>query len=144
MPDKTLVALKGNFPFKFVLDWYNYQSDHVNKLDVTQFSQPLYEETASFCEVIPYKCKNIISKSAKLTLYGNKLSVTSDNGVREFDFDSVLAVTVLGKNKLNIYHDSKIYQFKGNKRFNALKYVNIFNRYKNISKGDSNNAFLGL
>ena len=37
-----------------------------------------------------------------------------------------------------------VYQIKGNKRFNALKYVNICYRCKNILKGDENGEFLGL
>ena len=53
-------------------------------------------------------------------------------------------ITVLGKNKLNIYHDQKVYQLKGDKRFNALKYMNIFYRHKNIIGGNENGEFLGL
>ena len=39
---------------------------------------------------------------------------------------------------------NNIYQIKSDKRFNALKYVHIFNRYNNICKGDQNVKFLGL
>ena len=55
-----------------------------------------------------------------------------------------LLLYLISKNKLNIYHDKRVYQLKGSKRFNALKYVNIFYRYKNISKGEENGKFLGL
>ena len=61
-----------------------------------------------------------------------------------FPFDEVTAVSVLGRNKLNIYHNKKVYQLKSGKRFNALKYVNIYYRYKNVSKGDTDGKFLGL
>ena len=59
-------------------------------------------------------------------------------------FSEVNAAACLGKNKLNIYHGKMIYQFKGSKRFNALKYVNLCFRYKNIMRGDANDQFLGL
>jgi len=49
----------------------------------------------------------------------------------------------LGKNKLNIYYGDKLYQLKGSKRFNALKYLHFYYRYKNI-KEDNNDKFLGL
>ena len=52
-------------------------------------------------------------------------------------------VTVLGRNKINVYYQDKVYQIKGDKRMNALKYVNLFNRYKNIVGGASD-EFLGL
>ena len=55
-----------------------------------------------------------------------------------------LLLNLISKNKLNIYSNDKIYQLKGSKRFNALKYVNIFNHFKNTEKGDPHGKFLGL
>ena len=72
-------------------------------------------------------------------LYGDRITV--DDQV--FSFDETSAVVVLGKNKLNIYSGNEIYQLKGSKRFNALKYVNFFHRYQNIKAG-KNDEFLGL
>ena len=60
-----------------------------------------------------------------------------------FPFEKIEAIAVLGRNKLNVYFDSKVYQFKGDKRFNALKYVNLCHRYKNII-GGNDGKFLGL
>ena len=61
-----------------------------------------------------------------------------------FDFEHLTAVSVLGKNKLNIYFNGKVYQIKGDAHYCALKYVNLCYRYKNIVKGDENDKFLGL
>ena len=61
-----------------------------------------------------------------------------------FSFNDIGAVTVLGRNKLNIYRGEDIFQIKGGKRFNALKYVQIYHRYKNIRKGEPYAEFLGL
>ena len=36
------------------------------------------------------------------------------------------------------------FQLKPSKSFNAVKYVNIFHRYKNIRTGKENDEFLGL
>ena len=63
---------------------------------------------------------------------------------RVFTFEELLAVTVLGRNKLNIYFDDRVFQFKGGKRFNAVKYVHLFHRYKNLKRGNGNEQFLGL
>ena len=60
------------------------------------------------------------------------------------DFNDVSVVTVLGRNKVNVYHRDQVYQIKGDKRMNALKYVNIFYRTKYL-KGENDDAgFLGL
>ena len=61
-----------------------------------------------------------------------------------FPFADVTAVSILGKNKANIYYNKQVYQITGNERFNALKYVNMYYRYKNMTKGDGDGKFLGI
>lgn len=144
-PKKELVGVGFDFPYKYVLDWYNAQSDFTNSLDVNKHVDlPLFEDFVDFYEVIPYKSKNLITKGAKLSLYGNSVFLKGEDAETVFSFDEVSAITVLGKNKLDIYLGKKIYQIKGEKRFNALKYVHIYNRYKNVVRGDENVKFLGL
>ena len=144
--DKSLKGVGFDFPFPFVKQWYQHQESVINALDVLAHTEtPLYTDQANFSEVIVYKNKKPIAKDLTLELYGDKLVLTSKQGEkREFLFSETNAITILGKNKLNIYHGKHIYQLKGNKRFNALKYVNIFHRYKNITKGEEQSTFLGL
>ena len=52
--------------------------------------------------------------------------------------------STLGRNKVDIYHGDKIYQLKGGKELNAVKFVHFYNRYRNLIKGDNNVEFLGL
>lgn len=141
LPTKQLKGVGFDFPFEFVNDWYEYQSDFINNLDVTNLTDsPVYTDFARFSEVIVYKTKILSNENARVDLYGNKITV----GDMTFDFDKTSAVTILGRNKVNIYFDSKVYQLKGDKHFNGLKYVNIFYRYKNIVGGKANVKFLGL
>ena len=138
---KELFGEDFDFPFSFVSEWYDHQSDYINSLDTRKLTKTaIYTDTADLYEVIPYKKKVLIEKGVKLSLYGDRLLV----GDCVYGFGSVSAITVLGRNKLNMYFDGKIYQFKSDKRFCALKYVQIFNRHKNILKGDENATFLGL
>lgn len=135
-----------DLPFSFVGEWYDYQKEYINQLDVTSLSEEaIYKENISLYEVLVYKKKTLIKKHTAISLYGNRIVINkSDSDIFEFDFDKISAVTILGKNKLNVYADGKVYQIKGGKRFNALKYVHIYNRYKNISRGDADGKFLGL
>ncbi|MBR6754956.1 MAG: 1-acyl-sn-glycerol-3-phosphate acyltransferase [Clostridia bacterium] len=144
--DKSLKGVDFEFPFNFVTEWYEYQKDFVNSLDVTKnCNTPLYKDTANLSEVIVYKEKLLLRENCPINLYGDRIIIDEDGENRlEFPFSEVSAVSVLGRNKLNIYHNQKVYQIKGNKRFNALKYVNICYRFKNILKGDENGEFLGL
>lgn len=139
--DKTLTGKDGQWPFRFVNDWYEYQQAYINDLDVLQHTQaPLYRDTARLSEVVVYKKKLLLHKAAQVELYGDRLVL----GDMVLPFGELETVTVLGKNKLNIYHGKRLYQLKGGKRFNALKYVHIFYRHRNIIRGDSDGKFLGI
>lgn len=144
--NKQLQGVGFDFPFPFVAQWYDYQEEFICGMDVTtQVDQPLFEDTARLSEVIVYKHKELLRKQASIRLYGDRVVI--DEGTAQelvFPFSEADAVTVLGRNKLNIYHNKHVYQFKGSKRFNALKYVHIYNRYCNIARGESDNKFLGL
>ena len=142
LPTKELKCITSDFPFRFVGDWYDYQSDFVNKLDVTQLTeQPVFTDKADISEVIVYQNKVPYRKNSTIRLYGDKVIIDDDMII---NFDDADLITVLGKNKLNIYWQDKIYQLKGDEHFNALKYVNFYHRYKNIKEGNSDGKFLGL
>ena len=146
LPTTELKGVGCEFPFAFVNDWYEYQCNFINHLDVNAYNQtPMYEDTVRLTEVIPFKNKVLLGENTQVKLYGNRIEMQAENGeVLTYPFDKVSAVTVLGKNKVNVYMDKRIYQMKGNERFNALRYVNTYYRYKNIQKGDANDKFLGL
>ena len=130
-----------NLPYRFVNDWYEAQKKFINSWDPTAHTaSPLYEEKADLYEVIVYKKKALLQKDAPVILYGDRLIL---NG-QELSFKEISTITVLGRNKLNIYYNGRIFQLKSGKRFNALKYVQIFHRYKNVLKGDEYGEFLGL
>lgn len=138
--NKQLKSKSASFSFRYVADWYDYQKDYINGLDVTAFTaDPLYSENVSIYEVELYKRKHLLTKNAQISLYGDRICIDGTC----YPFDSLSHITVLGKNKLNIYSDGKVYQLKGSKRFNALKYVHFFYRYNNI-KGAKDDKFLGL
>ena len=84
-------------------------------------------------------------EEAAISLYGDRIVI--DEGKEDelrLPFAELSTVTVLGKNKLNLYHGESIYQLKGDERFNALKYVHICARSKNSARGDMDDKFLGL
>ena len=141
LPTKELQGIGFESPFRFVNDWYEYQKDFVNRFDPTAYTEtPLYEDHAKVSEVIVYQRKEVLMEDAPVRLFGNRIEL----GDLVLPFEEISTVTVLGKNKLNIYHTEKLYQLKSDKRFNALKYVNLFYRSKNIMRGEPDGKFLGL
>lgn len=144
--DKKLRAVNGDFPFDYVTEWYDYQTQYVAALDVMQYTkEPMYRETSSVSEVIVNKRKVRFYDAAEVALYGDRIVINA-NTDREmtFSFDVVSVISVLGRNKLNIYYGNKVYQLKAGKRFNALKYMNVFFRYKSIQRGDEKTTYLGI
>ncbi len=129
-------------PYKNVSEWYDAQKDYVNSIDTRDYIDNfIFSDEVDIFEVIINKRKKKLRRKANLFLYGDRMDIDSDWVI---PFSEVTAAAVLGRNKLNIYHDKHVYQFKGSKRFNALKYVNLCYRHKNILKGDSDGKFLGL
>ena len=141
LPTKELEGVGFAFPHRFVADWYDWQNEYIRNTDLSQLTKsPVYEETVQVRRVHVYQYKELLQKDATVRLYGDR--ITLDN--REFLFEELDAVVVLGKNKVNLYHGKEVLQLKGCKRFNALKYVNFFHKYKNWKEGNENGQFLGL
>ena len=141
LPTKELEGVDSKFPYRFLADWYDYQCSFINKLDTAQYHEtPMFEDTAQLWEIYVNKGRTRLTESSAIALYGNRITI---DGV-DYNFDDMSAVTVLGKNKVNIYHGKKLYQLQGDVHFNGLKYVNIYNRHKNIAKGNEHDKFLGL
>ena len=145
LPTKELSCKDGSFAYRFVNDWYEAQNDFINRTDTASLTESaVWTDSASFFEVIPYKKKRTITEDGRVELYGDRITVYYADTHETFHFDECSAVTVLGRNKVNVYYADKIYQLKGGKELNALKFVHFFNRYKNIKKGDTSVKFLGI
>lgn len=139
LPNQRLEGVGCDFPFADMAQWYGYQCNYVNRLDtLSHLETPLYRDAVTLFRVEPYKRKELLEENANLLLYGNRLQA----GEKTLFFDDIRVITVLGKNKLNIYHADALYQIKGDARFNAVKYMNIFFRNRNQNAGEGD--FLGI
>lgn len=145
LPTKELQGVGFDFPFRFTTEWYEYQKDFIRGIDLTAYhDQPLYSEKIGLWEVIPSKSRKLVEKNGVVTLYGDRLTIKENGRERTLDFKDIQAAAVLGRNKLNLYYGDTVYQLKGDKRWNALKYVHIYYHYKNAEKGENDGEFLGL
>lgn len=143
---KELKGIGFDFPYPFVNDWYEAQKNYVNSLDTAlYFEKPMFRDIVTVSQVFASKNKEIIYKTAEMNLFGDRVEIIPSEGDPViYRFEDLSAITVLGRNKANIYYEDKIYQVRGDKHFNALKYVNIFHRSENIRRGEEYGKFLGL
>ena len=104
--------------------------------------RPIIRDRCSLYQVNLYSKKQCLAKAVELALYGDRIEMTG--GIEKtFRFDEVETITILGKNKLDVYHENMVYQIQSDKRFNAVKYLNLYHRYKNLTAG-TQSTFLGL
>ena len=137
-----LKGINNDFVFSYVNDWYDYQEQYVHNLDLSQFNdKPCFTDTVALSEVALYKNKTLINENTTLMCYSNRFVVND----KVLNFSDITVTSVLGRNKLNIYYLDQVLQIKGETRFNAVKYVNIFYHWKNLQQGnDIDGEFLGL
>jgi rubrerythrin len=144
--DKRLTSEDRRFPFEFLTQWYDYQEDYVNRMDPEEYKTvPVFTDRSSLSLVHIEKKKEVLFEDAALALYGDRIVVNEGQAdQRVLHFDDLSAVAVLGRNKVNLYYGKDLYQLKSHKRFNGLKYVNLYYRYKNVKGGNPDGKFLGL
>ncbi|MGN1234996.1 MAG: lysophospholipid acyltransferase family protein [Christensenellaceae bacterium] len=131
------------FPFRRLKEWYEYQESFVHALDLSPYlERPMYEDELRLYSVVPATSKTLLAKAAKASLYGDRIVVKGD---KEYvlRYRDITAMSVLGRNKLNIYIGDEVFQFKGDKRFNPIKYMHAYYHERNLREGN-NGKFLGL
>ena len=146
LENTRLEGVGFHFPYKYVADWYAYQNLYINRLDTLKLTdEPLYREKVRIYDVIPGQRKTLMDDNATIELYGDRVRVLSiDTEPMELFFKEMLGAACVGNNRLNLETKDKVYLVKGDKRFNPVKYVNLYYRYSNLTKGDGNGKFLGL
>lgn len=143
-PDLTL----KNSPFPYFKNWYDYQESFIHDLDLSSLGEePIYQDEVRLSEVLIYKKKLLLDKKATFTLYRDRYEITANGKTTVLPFDNVSAVSILGKNKLNVYFGEKgltLWQLKGCKQFNPVKYMHFYYHDLNVKQGETNHEFLGL
>ena len=131
-------------PFRNTSEWYDYQNNYLLSIDTSTLCQtPIRTDIVDFSEIEPYKCKHLLAKKVKMSLYGDRYEIQTDKETLIFSFEDVKLATVLGKRKLNFYLSDKLYQVKGGETFPLLMYMNLYYNYISI-KGGHYDRFLGI
>lgn len=143
--DKSLTGDGFDFVFSNFGEWYDYQCDFVRNADLTKYErEPIFIDEVNLFKVIVGKAKKRLLKRVTLKLFGDRIEFCSNEKVlSSYGYDEIYATAVLGRNKFNFYVGNDIFQVKGDKRFNGLKYMNIYYAYKN-DKENNDGQFLGI
>lgn len=144
--DLRLKGIGCDFPFTRYSEWYDYQNAFVRSLDLQADTETaFFRDTADLYQVILREGRNLLRRKSSLALYGDRITIDEQTDrPLLLPFQEITAATVLGRNKLNLYLGETAYQVKGDARFNALKYVNFYYRYRMQTGDTKDGEFLGL
>lgn len=135
------------FKFNIVHDWYKYQEDYITNLNVDENKVLFADDNVLLRHVVRSK-KRTDLLTGKVMMDFEKIVVEKQELRYMFDLKTITSMTVLGHNKLGFYIDNDIYQIKGDKKFNAIKYMHLYFCLKNKRTGASHeqhlDRFLGI
>ena len=96
--------------------------------------------------MVVYRHKNLLRKKAGIALYGDRIVI--DEGTERalsLPFSELAAAALQLRNKLNLQLVAdKLYQIRGGRRFNAVKYINLFYRYQYLHGVNRDKQYLGF
>lgn len=147
LPNKQLQALDGPDSFRYVADWYDYQESYIRKMDLSSCqSAPIFSDTANLMEIIVFKKKLLRMKDALIRIFADHLEIGNGQEQMNMAYADIKAMACIAGHKLNIFHGDRVFQIRGGKSFNALKYCNIFYHAKYLKEEhtDGEFQFLGL
>lgn len=129
----------GDFPFRTVYDWTKWQDDQVRALPVDGGEkEPFFKERVRLRK-LENGAKTVIFECAEARIFSDRLEV----GELTFRYDDISAMTICGKKRMDFYCGGVTYQLTSDKRFCALKYVNLYYHYQNRKEGIED-GFLGI
>lgn len=142
---KQFEPVNGNITLKNVSEWYDYQRKVLLETSLLELdlNKPIFGDDVKLYEIIPRKFKQKISLKAHIDLFPDRVEIKYDDKNLILSFDSVNSSGVFGPNKVNFFTDNHVYQIKWDDRFNGLKYVQYFYKYK-MEKGENDDEFFGI
>lgn len=137
--DLSLSSDNPNFKFTRLLDWYNYQKEFVKKMKInseeiifTDHDVKLYTSEPLQNRVL--LAKGVLKVSDKVLVVNNK----------SFDIKNIEIASPVSGTKLLFTYNGEAYMVKGDKRFNPLKYVLLFNRLETKMKLEHADHYFSL
>ncbi len=114
-----------------VLEWFEWERNEIVKK--VYDGEVISDDGILFRESVKFRNKKMLAGD-RVSIDKNNLIISGEAGKTLFPLHEIDSITMLGKKKFNFYHNDKIYQVKGGKRFCAIKYVHIFDGLRLLEK----------
>ena len=134
-----LVSDNPDFKFNRLVDWYNFQKDWIKDLKINDGETIFEDKKVVLSSVNPFEKKRKISKG--------DMSVTDKELIIDkisFDLKDIEIASPVSGRKLVFTCLGQNYEVRGEPRFNALKYVLLFNKLDTKMKADKIDNYFSL
>ncbi|MBE5756962.1 MAG: 1-acyl-sn-glycerol-3-phosphate acyltransferase [Clostridiales bacterium] len=109
--------------FETLKDWGDYQQEFIKNFDDTN---EIIKDTVNLYLNEREKGKKKLMDGETLSLYIDKMLIKD----KEFNFNDISGMDVVGDNAIYFHFENKTYRIDGGERFNAIKYVDFYNKFK--------------
>lgn len=138
--DLSLESKDPSIKYHRLLDWYNDQIDYINKTDFSKMNQIFIDHNVTLKLSNPYDKCIIITKHSEMILTNKELIFNN----RKFEIKDIKIASPVSGRKLCFTIGDNNYVVRGDKRFNALKYVLLFNKLDTEMKLSKNDNYFTL
>ena len=135
----TLKSKDPTFTWTKLIDWYEYQKQWVRDYQVEKGKIIFEDEDVTLTLSNPYQTKELLNQG-KLILTDEQLSV----GDTHFDLKDILIASPVSGRNLCLTIKDENYVIRGQERFNALKYVLMFNKLDTRMKKENLDKYFNI
>lgn len=130
----------NNVPFTTLLEYYNYQKKYVRDHDFSKQEEIFTDEHVSLTLANPYQDKVKMELDSKVTLTNKELIFDH----HKFEIKDILIASPVSGRKLVFTIGDNNYTIKGDERFNAIKYVFLFNKLDTLMRNKDVDQYFSI
>ena len=126
--------------FTTLVEYYNYQKKFVREHDFSKDEVIFTDEKVSLTLANPYQDKVKMEEESKVTLTNKELIFDH----HKFEIKDILIASPVSGRKLVFTIGDNNYTIKGNERFNAIKYVFLFNKLDTLMRNKEVDQYFSI
>ena len=137
---KDLHLKSKDVPFTTLVEYYNYQKKFVRDQDFSKDEVIFTDEKVSLTLANPYQDKVKMEEESKVILTNKELIFNH----HKFEIKDILIASPVSGRKLVFTIGANNYTIKGNERFNAIKYVFLFNKLDTLMRNKEVDQYFSI
>ena len=126
--------------FTKLVEYYNYQKKYVREHDFSKDDVIFTDEKVSLTLANPYQDKEKLEEESKMILTNKELIFDH----HKFDIKDILVASPVSGRKLVFTIGDNNYTVKGQDRFNAIKYVFLFNKLDTLMRNKEIDQYFSI